>query len=532
MGVENQGAPVFTIEGNAGAISSRASTVRTRSSDYSEIARALDSISTEGWIGRAADRFRERFSVEPQRWQEASGGFSSAAGALDSYADNLTHAQDSAAACRALYEEGNRVTEQARAAYEAEVARGMQEKAAWEAVNGLGTFAVTIAPFVDPDEPMRQDAINTFNQTVASLDECAQACAQTIRSACEFAPAKRNWLESGLAFVGGILVGAGEAVGDLLNLITGPQGFMLDSLTKLATGDLTPDEAVAKLQLPLDDVSAMLSALKKDPLEFGKQIGKGVLDWDTWADDPARAVGHLVPDVAIALLTAGSGTALTKGTSTAGHALNSLDDIEDGARALRGLDSAGDGARALGKLDDIGDGTRALNAADDISDASRTARLLDHADDLSDSSRGIRGADDLADGARAADSTHDALNVADDVVSTDHIEPVSVVEDLPYQDSRPSLRKGVPEQVWQNAVEDSVDGKVRDPLTDTVMEWEPGQPRKGVWDMGHRPGHKYSDMHELYLKGEMTPQEFRDWYNDPANYRPELPSSNRSHRAE
>lgn len=338
MGVENQGAPVFTIEGNAGAISSRASTVRTRSSDYSEIARALDSISTEGWVGRAADRFRERFSVEPQRWQEASGGFSSAAGALDSYADNLTHAQDSAAACRALYEEGNRVTEQARAAYEAEVARGMQEKAAWEAVNGLGTFAVTIAPFVDPGEPMRQDAINTFNQTVASLDECAQACAQTIRSACEFAPAKRNWLESGLAFVGGILVGAGEAVGDLLNLITGPQGFMLDSLTKLATGDLTPDEAVAKLQLPLDDVSAMLSALKKDPLEFGKQIGKGVLDWDAWADDPARAVGHLVPDVAIALLTAGSGTALTKGTSTAGHALNSLDDIGDGARALRGLD--------------------------------------------------------------------------------------------------------------------------------------------------------------------------------------------------
>ena len=122
--------------------------------------------------------------------------------------------------------------------------------------------------------------------------------------------------------------------------------------------------------------------------------------------------------------------------------------------------------------------------------------------------------------------------MADDVVSTDHIEPVSVVEDLPYQDSRPSLRKGVPEQVWQNAMEDSVDGKVRDPLTDTVMEWEPGQPRKGVWDMGHRPGHKYSDMHELYLKGEMTPQEFRDWYNDPANYRPELPSSNRSHRAE
>lgn len=105
MGVQHQGAPAFTIEGNAGAISSRASSVRTHRNDYSEIARALNPISTEGWVGRAADRYRERFSVEPHHWRQASVGFSSAAGALESYADNLTQAQDSAAACR-----GHRLT--------------------------------------------------------------------------------------------------------------------------------------------------------------------------------------------------------------------------------------------------------------------------------------------------------------------------------------------------------------------------------------------------------------------------------------
>ena len=55
---------------------------------------------------------------------------------------------------------------------------------------------------------------------------------------------------------------------------------------------------------------------------------------------------------------------------------------------------------------------------------------------------------------------------------------------------------------------------------------------KGVWDMGHIPEAKYSEMHEAYMNGELTTKEFVDWYNDPANYRPELPSNNRSHKYE
>ena len=54
----------------------------------------------------------------------------------------------------------------------------------------------------------------------------------------------------------------------------------------------------------------------------------------------------------------------------------------------------------------------------------------------------------------------------------------------------------------------------------------------GVWDMGHIPEAKYSEMHEAYMNGELTTKEFVDWYNDPANYRLELPSNNRSHKYE
>lgn len=112
-------------------------------------------------------------------------------------------------------------------------------------------------------------------------------------------------------------------------------------------------------------------------------------------------------------------------------------------------------------------------------------------------------------------------------------EIIETIDNRPYLNpkNRPSFRKGVPKKVFESAKKP--DGKVYDPLkTDRVIEWEPGQPRKDVWDMGHKPGQKYSDMHKLYLDMEMTPAEFRDWYNNPNNYRPELPSTNRGHSIE
>lgn len=100
----------------------------------------------------------------------------------------------------------------------------------------------------------------------------------------------------------------------------------------------------------------------------------------------------------------------------------------------------------------------------------------------------------------------------------------------PYANCRPSFRKGVVEEVWERAK--GADGLVRDPNTGEIINWTPGQARKGVWDMGHITEAKYSKMHQAYMRGELTTKEFVDWYNNPDNYRPELPSNNRSHKYE
>ena len=115
---------------------------------------------------------------------------------------------------------------------------------------------------------------------------------------------------------------------------------------------------------------------------------------------------------------------------------------------------------------------------------------------------------------------------------------VKIEDNRPYLNptDRPSFRKGVAEKVYEKARQDDIkeggDGTVRDPHTREVLTWSPGQPRNGVWDMGHVEEEKYSEVHKKYLDGEMSPAEFRNWYNDPANYVPESPSANRSHKHE
>ena len=96
-----------------------------------------------------------------------------------------------------------------------------------------------------------------------------------------------------------------------------------------------------------------------------------------------------------------------------------------------------------------------------------------------------------------------------------------------YSNSRPTYADGQVEAVWE--LWKSADGKVYDPSGQEII-WDKTKPRKGQWDMGHIPGQKYAEVHKKYVEGKMTKEEFLAWYRNPANYRPELPKTNRSHK--
>ena len=107
--------------------------------------------------------------------------------------------------------------------------------------------------------------------------------------------------------------------------------------------------------------------------------------------------------------------------------------------------------------------------------------------------------------------------------------PEGQKDTIPYLRHRPSYAKNQIETVYENGK--NIFGKVYDPSGPQVP-WDRSKPRNGQWDMGHIPGQKYSVVHAKYVLEMMTPKEFKTWHDDPRNYRPELPSTNRGHKYE
>ena len=87
-----------------------------------------------------------------------------------------------------------------------------------------------------------------------------------------------------------------------------------------------------------------------------------------------------------------------------------------------------------------------------------------------------------------------------------------------------TFRKGVRDAVWENAKD--VHGRVRDPKTGQFMS------KSKPWDMGHRPGMEFRKHQKDAMERGISQKQWLDEDNDPRRFRPELPSSNRSHRCE
>ena len=86
------------------------------------------------------------------------------------------------------------------------------------------------------------------------------------------------------------------------------------------------------------------------------------------------------------------------------------------------------------------------------------------------------------------------------------------------------FRKKIRDEVWELAKDKN--GIVRDPLTKKVMQKD--QP----WHMGHKPGYEFRKHQDSAQQRGISRKQFLDEHNTALHYRPELPSSNVSHKGE
>ncbi len=92
---------------------------------------------------------------------------------------------------------------------------------------------------------------------------------------------------------------------------------------------------------------------------------------------------------------------------------------------------------------------------------------------------------------------------------------------------RPSgYRKGVRDKTWEEAKANSPDEIVRDPKTGKSIN--PNEP----CNMWHKPGYEFRKHRASAQERGIDRKQFLDEHNDSSHYRPELPSSNRSHSCE
>jgi hypothetical protein len=326
--------PRELIPGQPDEIEALAARMALLGNGFTAAANQLRAIEAGEWKGEAADAFRSVVGQEPDKYDQAGTAFRVAAGASRSFASVLRDAQTRAGQTIDLFESAEAATARWRDSVDRyESAQRRAESSGDE--EEMARAAAMPSPGGDPGAGNRDQA---HGMLASARDEVA---AEGARAA---AALEEQWQdapnEPGL--FDRIVGWGGEFVGGVWDSVWGTAEFLW---------------SVSTVRMIIDpegwrrDVTALGQGLWygiTHPVEFGKIL----LDWDTWRENPARALGRLVPDLLLTLATGG------------------------GAAAARGVRGASALRRLAGRADEVGDLATAANRAEDLADVSLVRRNL------------------------------------------------------------------------------------------------------------------------------------------------------------
>lgn len=290
--------PVALVPGDVSRIAEAVWDMRDYATALNDAGAGLARIDTsDGWSGKAGDTFRATFDGEPPKWSEAGACFSSAAHALDGYANTLRWAQNEAADAIDLWDRGEEQTRQARAAYDADVRRAEAEAARIRAHGGSVT--VNILPFEDPGEATRQAARDKLAHARDEVRREGDSAASVVGEARDKAPEKPGLFDR----IGGAITDGFKAVGHALEQ-TGAD--VVNALSSVGN---------AMLHHP-EDILEMLGGAALMTLGAGGEVAGVALD----ATGIGAVVGVPANVVSAAAIATGAGMLTMGATNTARQA--------------------------------------------------------------------------------------------------------------------------------------------------------------------------------------------------------------------
>jgi hypothetical protein len=227
----------------------------------------LQRIRTDGWTGKAADAFWERYHGEPKNWLVAADSFRTAAPSIADYASALVWAQSNAGDAIDTWNAGNLATAKARLDYTAQ--QRLHSHIAFD----------------DPGELSRAAARAILAEARRQLTQAGDEAAEALAAATEPAPQERGFWD-----------GVGDVITDMGAGLANVAGYAINGVASFGNAILHHPEGVA----------AMVAGVSAATAGLGGEAGGVVLD--------ATGVGA-VPGVAInvaaaGILVTGIGTAL------------------------------------------------------------------------------------------------------------------------------------------------------------------------------------------------------------------------------
>ncbi|NBE54767.1 putative T7SS-secreted protein [Streptomyces boluensis] len=286
--------PKELIHGSVPALEERAKHLKDFGRAFETVGRGLGNLDSGFWRGEAADRFREKFSMQPKKWLTAADACEDASRALESYAQTVAWAQSEATAAIELYKSAQAASEKAAKDHELKVGAYDSSMEAYdeylaEGKTDPGPKPTNPGPLRDPGVAGRREAQETLDEARRQRTEAARDARGRVQQALETAPEKPDLLDRagaeimdnaqsygmGLAhFAGGFATALGDTAA------------MVRTANPLDPYNLThPAEWVKNANGVATGLLSTAAHPERIPKSF---IGAG------WTSDPQHALGNFI----------------------------------------------------------------------------------------------------------------------------------------------------------------------------------------------------------------------------------------------
>lgn len=170
--------PKALIPGDPGAVEDHAKAIGRHSESFDQVGSDLKKVDVVSWTGKAGDAFRESFAQEPPKWLKSSDFLHDVSRTLHDHAGTLRWAQAQASEAIARWQEGEQASKKAVDDHNKAVGQADQENRANASAGS--SSRVTVAPFSDPGEKIRQEAQAMLTRARQQLQQAGDRVAEAI----------------------------------------------------------------------------------------------------------------------------------------------------------------------------------------------------------------------------------------------------------------------------------------------------------------------------------------------------------------